>query len=106
MLRARLGPRFVKEHQLALPTALEIAKLLLLSYEKSQPKRLNKLFALTSDEVRKLSGRSQLRGSVLDAVERILHRKHFYFFQSREWFLILPFGFLTGLPTNRMVTWK
>lgn len=89
-----------------LPTALEIANRLLVAYDRSKPKKAIKLFALTGAEFRKLSGRSQLRGIVLAAVERSLHRKCFYLLQSKDWFLILPFGFLTGLPASRMVTWQ
>ena len=81
---------------MALPTPKEIAGTLIECHQSASSKaNPQPLLLLTPQQVRKLSGRKLLRGTVLASIEGILRRKQMYFFSNHELFLLAPFGALT-----------
>ncbi len=82
---------------MTLPTPNDIALELLTLVEGmgvSSRKPL-RMIVLTPAQMRSLSGRPALRGSVLKSVEGILHRRSVYLLSSRYIFVLAPFGAIT-----------
>lgn len=81
---------------MALPTAKEIARELLRVLDSATARRPRKhLVVLAPEQMHRITGRRFLRGSVLQSVEGMLHRKSVYLLSNREVYVLAPFGALT-----------